>query len=75
LVVVVLSHLLHFKEIVLHEKIIPLTPLQVLLVLCIASELVSNLENAKRSGLDIVKVFTDTIKQLFSIRNIIKNDK
>jgi len=54
LAVWVLTYILDFKEFVLHEKIIPLTPVQVLLVLCIASELVSNLENAKRSGFDLV---------------------
>jgi len=71
----VLTYILDFEEFVLHEKVIPLTPVQVLLVLCIASELVSNLENVKRSGFDLVAVFTDTIKRLLSIKNIIKNDK
>jgi len=73
LVVVVLSHLLHFKEIVLHEKIIPLTPLQVLLVLCIASELVSNLENAKRSGFDLVGMAKQTIIKITELKNLTKN--
>jgi len=64
LVVSVLTHILNFGEIVLHERVIPLTPVQVLLVLCIASEFVSNLENAKRSGFDVVKLFKETISQL-----------
>jgi len=64
LVVSVLTHLLNFKEIVFDERIIPLTPLQVLLVLCIASEFVSNLENAKRSGFDIIQIFRKIFTQL-----------
>jgi len=73
LVVVVLTHILDFREFVLHPKIIPLTPMQVLLVLFIASEFVSNLENAKRSGFDLVKLSKEAVLKFLDFKNVFRN--
>jgi len=75
LAVVVLTYILDLEHIVLHERIIPLTPLQVLLVLFIASEFVSNLENAKRSGFDIVKITKDVIVKVLDLKNVLNGEK
>jgi len=71
LAVVVLTYILDLEHIVLHERIIPLTPLQVLLVLFIASEFVSNLENAKRSGFDLVKITKDMVIKFLDFKKLL----
>jgi|GEM_PF-6838006 len=73
LVVWVFTYLLDFEYIRLHQKIIPLTPLQVLLVLFIASELVSNLENCKRAGFDLVGLIKEWVVKVLELKNGFKN--
>lgn len=69
------TEMLNVKEIVVHSSISALTPIQILLIICIASEFVSNLENGKRAGFDLIGIITTGIKKIWNIRTLIKTGK
>jgi hypothetical protein len=57
----------------LHSSIIELTPLQIAVIVAIASEVVSNFENSKTAGLDIIGGLTGFAKTIWRLFNAIKN--
>lgn len=71
----VFTFILKAKEIAIHSSIIDLNLIQIVLILCIASEFVSNLENAKRAGFDVVGIISIGIKKVWNIKNLIKTGK
>lgn len=71
----VFTFILKSKEIAIHSSIIDLNLIQIVLILCIASEFVSNLENAKRAGFDVVGIIGIGIKKVWNIKNLINTGK
>lgn len=62
-------------EFVLHDSMLPLSLTQIVLCVCITSEFVSNLENAKRSHFDIIGSLQNFIKTIWKTINNIKTGK
>lgn len=60
---------------VIHELFLPLSVVELTLSVCIASEFVSNLENAKRAGFDIVSKLTDIWVQVCGVVTSIKGKR
>lgn len=71
----VATKLLGQKYFQLHPTLIPLSLFQLLLILCITAEFVSNLENAKRAGFDVVGLLANWIKKIWSLTRLIKTGK
>lgn len=69
------SRLLENKYFILHSSFIPLSLFEIMICLCIIAEFVSNLENGKRVGFDIIKTIQDTIKKVWNIIKLIKTGK
>lgn len=69
-----LQKMLLDSEFIIHSKLIPLSPLQLVLCVCIASEFISNLENAKRCGIDFIGNFTNFAKSIWNLIKAIKNN-
>lgn len=59
----------------IHESLIPISIFQLMLVLCITAEFVSNLENSKRAGFDVIDLVSKGIKNIWSITKLIKTGK
>ena len=57
------------------SSFIPLSLFEIMICLCIIAEFVSNLENGKRVGFDIIKTIQDTIKKVWNITKLIKTGK
>ncbi len=72
---VLLTVLLKDKQFQFHDGIIPLTPFEISLILINVSEIVSNLENSKRAGFDLVGGLEKGIKKFWNIRSLIKTGK
>lgn len=71
----VITSVLKVQDYELHGLLIPLTPIQIVLVLCTSSEFVSNLENSKRAGFDIIGMLGNGAKNLWNLRSLIKTGK
>lgn len=63
------------KQLQLHESVIPLSIFEIMLVLCITAEFVSNLENSKRAGFDIIQLLSDGFSKFWRIFRVIKTGK
>lgn len=72
---VVLTVLLNNKAFELHATIIPLSPFEISLILINVSEMVSNLENGKRAGFDLVGKIKNFFLMIWNIKNVIKTGK
>lgn len=59
----------------IHESLIPISIFELMLVLCITAEFVSNLENSKRAGFDVIDLISKGIKNIWSITKLIKTGK
>lgn len=62
-------------EFVIHSSLMPLSLIQITLCVCITSEFVSNLENAKRSHFDLIGGLQGFIKTIWKIIRNIKTGK
>lgn len=72
---IILTVLLKDKHFQFHESVLPLSPLELSLILINVAEIVSNLENGKRAGFDVYGMTIKTIKKVWNIRNLIKTGK
>lgn len=71
----ILEKMLINSTFTLHSSLIPLTIFQIALCVCVASEFVSNLENAKRAEFDLIAMFKGFIKSIWSLIATAKNGK
>jgi hypothetical protein len=63
------------KQFQLHQSVIPLSIYEIMLCLCITAEFVSNLENSKRAGFDIIQLLSDGFSKFWRIFRVIKTGK
>lgn len=63
------------KQFQLHQSVMPLSVFELMLVLCITAEFVSNLENSKRADFDIIQLLSDGLSKFWRIFRVIKTGK